>query len=847
MAFTQVTVTQDYTLADGTEPIGTVTFAPTGAMLNNDLEVPAAPVVARLDSAGSIAPLLYANTDPGTSPGGTTYLVTEDIGTAVTRARRSYYVAIPHDQGGSIVLSSLAPLTQAPVLNAGHLTRAVADSLYRSGAGVANVKAFGALGNGSADDSAAFTAALTAASAGNLDVVVPSGTYRLNSGLTWDCAAGSFEADGYVALDFSGMGSGYALTVRGVDGRDSVFNNRSSTHRLAGFQITGPDTDATTVDFLLAVDGGNLSQVNVSDLYVYGFRDQFYFGNNTWCWRFQNCTLGHAHRRVVSMFSGTNAGENYSFYGCTFFSSTNAASTATAVYGDVAGNSDAYFFGCSFDYNDVELDWNSGVANLVGCHVEDHANNSNPMVKLTYTGGNAHTTFTMTGGSVSPTESTPGRDHLIETTGDNVSVSFTGVKVGCYGMGTDLVKVISGSPAYSWQGGDLDTNTGTVLATPGSLGNVLRNGDFELGALTGWSNGGTIAYTAQTGTVASGTYALKMAGTGVVATSYIRQIYSCPPSVDIHAYADLAADTVTGGSVAFQVQFKDQALNTISTSTVTTISANQSMTRAGTKVRSPRGTAYVYILFAPTNLNGNVYADNCYAAVMAPSSGSALLTFGTSSNTITEGSDTRVTGAAQKASNLSDLASAATARTNLGLVLPPPFKTGSYYVIGGEAGPSTSNALGVATFRAAPVRLFYSTTLVRLGVDVTVIGDSGCHFRLGIYADDGGGLPGALVIDAGQVAADSVAQPEATISTTLAAGLYWFGGAVQDVTTTQPTLRTIGSGWQPPIPLRLSTGSAPSSVSALCFSMSSVTGALPGTFTVASATSPMARISYKTT
>ena len=47
--------------------------------------------------------------------------------------------------------------------------------------------------------------------------------------------------------------------------------------------------------------------------------------------------------------------------------------------------------------------------------------------------------------------------------------------------------------------------------------------------------------------------------------------------------------------------------------------------------------------------------------------GAATLNVGTSSGTVAAGDDSRITGAAQKASNLSDLSNASTARTNLGL------------------------------------------------------------------------------------------------------------------------------------------------------------------------------------
>lgn len=123
------------------------------------------------------------------------------------------------------------------------------------------------------------------------------------------------------------------------------------------------------------------------------------------------------------------------------------------------------------------------------------------------------------------------------------------------------------------------------------------------------------------------------------------------------------------------------------------------------------------------------------------------------------------------------------------------YKSGLYY---GPVGVTATTAPGNNSLRVAPFLVFQATSFDRIGVEITSAGEAGSKFRPVVYLMNAAGYPTALLLDAGQLAADAIANPEATISLTLQPGIYAVGGVVQSAPVTPPTVRAMSTSFVPP-------------------------------------------------
>lgn len=149
---------------------------------------------------------------------------------------------------------------------------------------------------------------------------------------------------------------------------------------------------------------------------------------------------------------------------------------------------------------------------------------------------------------------------------------------------------------------------------------------------------------------------------------------------------------------------------------------------------------------------------------------------------------------------------------------------------GGSGFPGTYTALTpLSQIQPANNSVYYeplyfgASVLTSLSTRVTIAGDATSVVRLGIYAD-AGGIPGALIADAGTVSSASTGYKTISgLSIPLAAGTYWIAVSVQGVLTLAPNIQSA----TPPSQVNFKTVTN-GGVGILGWSQTGVSGALPG-------------------
>lgn len=229
-----------------------------------------------------------------------------------------------------------------------------------------DVKSYGAKGDGTTNDRTSIQAAFTAVATAGVPrkIVIPEGTFKINSQIQFDPTVTSVECIGSI-LDFSSMSSS-TQAVQAITGSRSYSGEPyyNAVNSWEGCTLIGPASTGTNSGFFLGSGNPSAAHYVFRDNVLYNFNTAFLISSNTYLVDFlHNNTF--AVGTCYKMEDSTNAGERILIADGACFNSDNGVRVTNA-------NADVFIRNMSIDGISNTYIYHSGGGGVIvqGSHFE---------------------------------------------------------------------------------------------------------------------------------------------------------------------------------------------------------------------------------------------------------------------------------------------------------------------------------------------------------------------------------------------------------------------------------------------------------------------------------------------
>lgn len=386
------------------------------------------------------------------------------------------------------------------------LQQPLTDSVERSAQAVyedrVSVKDFGAVGNGSTDDTAAIQAAIDACNASGRTVYFPAGTYYITSGLTIDNSAtttgplasdyyapkASIQGDASASVRILGAAGAYTmLTITG--GAGNAFVSQQSIQGITFEKVDnlGQVLELDTIAYMAVTDcffnRGEIG-VRLKDCVVISFDSCYFMFADKGIYA---TSEGGADPNALNFVSCVIAGNDV--YGALVVGGSTFTFTGGTVEGngrDALATYNASYWGVKF------IDSGTGGAvgaNFSGTYFEHNAGFADVIIETTSTVGASHV---FTGCTFNRIDSTKHTKHNVYVTASASTATSRATLIGCGHKGFNsytvdsarkylLTSAGSGTITVGWTGAFYEsaTETPTITNELASSSSIDTSDDYE--------------------------------------------------------------------------------------------------------------------------------------------------------------------------------------------------------------------------------------------------------------------------------------------------------------------------------------------------------------------------------